>query len=284
MTNGLPLQLGLRFRWTEQFVSQAGSARTMPAAFQSRSILAAAGALVLSAGCSAVDSRSTDRFAATGQLIAMSGAEAGAANACFTCHGLDGRGDGAGSPRLAGMDAGYLERQLQAYADGRRQHQQMGWIAARLAPAERRAVASYYAGLPYPAALGQSRSAESDLYLHGDTSRGIPGCAACHGFRGEGVGPGNPALAGQPPAYLAGQLEQWRMAKRRNDPGEVMLRISRALSPAEALALSRYASALAGGPPSREPPAALQSAHRAATRSDAPGPPLHVPEAARAGR
>ena len=256
----------------------------MPAASHIRSVLVATGALPLLAACGAVDSRSTDRFAATGQLIAMSGAEAGAANACFTCHGLDGLGDGAGSPRLAGMDAGYLERQLHAYADGRRQHQQMGWIAARLAPAERRTVASYYAALPYRTASGQPQSGASGLYVHGDPSRGIPGCAACHGLRGEGVGPANPALAGQPAAYLAAQLEQWRMAKRRNDPGEVMLRISRALDPAEALDLSRYASALAGGPPSREPPAALRSAHRAATRSDAPGPPLHVPEAARAGR
>ena len=76
-------------------------------------------------GCTAVDSKSSDRFTETGELIAMSGGGAGAANACFTCHGLDGRGDGAGSPRLAGLDAGYLERQLIANSDGRRHHKQM---------------------------------------------------------------------------------------------------------------------------------------------------------------
>ncbi len=102
-------------------------------------------------GCSATETRSLDRFAKDGRIIALSGAGAGANNACFTCHGLDGRGDGAGSPRLAGLDAGYLERQLEAYADGRRYHQQMGWIAKQLDARERKAVSFHYAGLAYEA-------------------------------------------------------------------------------------------------------------------------------------
>ena len=57
-------------------------------------------------GCTAADTTSLDRFSATGELVALSGAGAGAANACVTCHGLQGQGDGAGAPRLAGLDAG----------------------------------------------------------------------------------------------------------------------------------------------------------------------------------
>lgn len=252
----------------------------MPMHFRIPASSAAAAALL--AACTAVDTTSADRFSETGKMIAMSGAGAGAANACFTCHGLDGRGDGAGSPRLAGIDAGYLERQLEAYEDGRRYHRQMGWIAGRLSPAERKAVAFYYAALPYSAEPGRPPSTASLLYLRGDPARGIPGCAACHGIRGEGVGPANPPLAGQPVGYLAGQLDQWRKSRRRNDPDDVMLRISQLLSPAEGIELSRYAAALPGGPPHRESAEALRSARRAATRSDALGPPLHVPEQARA--
>ncbi len=105
--------------------------------------LAAGCACLLAPGCTAVDTSSADKFRETGQVIAMSGGGAGAANACFTCHGLDGGGDGAGSPRLAGLDPGYLERQLIAYADGRRHHKQMSHIAGVLADRDRGAVSLY---------------------------------------------------------------------------------------------------------------------------------------------
>jgi len=243
-------------------------------------ILLIASATLLGA-CTSADSTSLDRLSEDGRLISLSGAGAGAANACFTCHGPDGGGNGAGSPRLAGLDAGYLERQLQAYADGRRHHEQMGWIARALNSRERQAVSAYYAGLPFEGgktgATGRLR-----LYHEGDPKRGLVACATCHGDRGDGVGAANPPLAGQPAAYLAEQLRLWRIGKRRNDPGDVMLRISQLLSPSEAAALANYSSALPGGPPSPESPATSPEARRADPRNGASGPPLHVPESARA--
>ena len=231
-------------------------------------------------GCTAVDSKSSDRFTETGELIAMSGGGAGAANACFTCHGLDGRGDGAGSPRLAGLDAGYLERQLIAYADGRRHHKQMAYIAGELSSRDRRAVASYYESLSFSAAPAPA-AGTPHLYTRGDPQRGIAPCASCHGLFGEGIGPANPPLAGQPAAYLAHQIEQWRHSRRRNDPGAVMLRISQLLTPAENLALARHAAALPGRPPSQAPAAASPLARRGDPRSGVSTPLLHVPERAR---
>src|SRR3546814_5826357 len=74
-------------------------------------------------GCDAPSYR--DPFRATGETIAMSGGNGGAAAACFTCHGLEGEGDGEVSPRLAGLDPGYLHRQLDDYANGRREHEAM---------------------------------------------------------------------------------------------------------------------------------------------------------------
>ncbi|HEU4877756.1 MAG TPA: c-type cytochrome, partial [Sphingomicrobium sp.] len=213
---------------------------------------------VLCAGCTAAETTSLDRFASNGRVIAMSGAEAGASNACFTCHGLDGQGDGAGAPRLAGLDAGYLERQLEAYADGRRSHLQMGWIARQLSAGERKAVAFHYAALPVSPNPDRTIT-RLPFYHRGDASRGLPACAACHGRQGQGIGPANPPIAGQPAPYLAGQLERWRKAKRRNDPGDVMLRISQRLTPAEVRALADYAAALPGGPPSPVSPAASRA-------------------------
>ena len=233
------------------------------------------------AACTAAETSSLDRFEATGELIALSGGAAGAANACITCHGIGGGGDGAGAPRLAGLDAGYLERQLIAYADGRRQHRQMAWISERLDTDARRNVSLHYAALPPAATPGQA-SEPPTLWLSGDAGRGLPACAACHGARGEGQGPANPPLAGQPAAYLAGQLAQWRHGRRRSDPGDVMLAISQRLTPAESRALARYAAALPARPPSPEFREASREARRAGPRNGASGPPLHVPESARA--
>ncbi|AQR72830.1 hypothetical protein BXU08_03295 [Sphingomonas sp. LM7] len=232
------------------------------------------------AGCGQTDRSSTDRLAATGELVALSGGDAGAAKACIACHGVDGRGDGAGAPRLAGLDLGYLEAQLQAYADGRREHPEMHWIANRLRPDQRQSVSAYYAALPFtpkPQAMPADGAAAS-LYQQGDPGRGLASCASCHGARGEGLGPANPPLAGQPAAYLAEQLERWRSSKRRTDPENAMLRISRALSRAESSALAGYAAALPGDPPRPGSPAASPPAHRADPRNDASAPRRHGAE------
>ncbi len=250
-----------------------------PAKMNKASHLALAALSVALAGCSPTETTSAQRFVADGRLIALSGGDSGAANACFTCHGLDGRGDGAGAPRLAGLDPGYLDRQLEAYADGRRSHPEMTAIATALSPRHRQLVSFYYSAIPYdpapydPAAPIQASAPAPSLYSKGDPGRGLQPCADCHGIAGEGVGPANPPLGGQPAAYLAEQMRQWRRSKRRNDPGNVMLRISQRLAPQEIASLSFYAAALPGDPPRPESPAASPEARRAGSRNDASAPP-----------
>lgn len=244
----------------------------------SRAPYCAAIALLL-ASCAA-DTTSTERFAATGELIAMSGAGAGAANACFTCHGLDGAGDGSGVPRLAGLDPGYLAAQMEAYADGRRHHTQMSWISRQLGDRERVAVSAYYSGLPF--SLPPPKVAKRNVLFHnGDPARGLPACATCHGESGEGVGSGIPSLAGQPAPYLAEQIELWRKARRRTDAGGEMLRISQLLTPSESRRLALYSSRLTGAPDRPALPAGSHAGRRADPRSGASMLPLHVPESAR---
>ena len=234
---------------------------------------AAALSLALAAGCAETDPSAADRFAASGRLVALSGADAGAANACFTCHGLDGLGNGAGAPRLAGLNIGYFERQMRAFADGRRQHPQMGWIARRLGPTQHLAVAEYYAAMPYRPAGDAMPLPMPALYLRGDPARGLQPCAACHGLAGQGIGPANPAIGGQPAGYLAHQLHQWRQAKRRTDPGNVMLRISRLLTEREIAALADYAARLPGAVSNPESPEASREGRRGDPRNDASAPP-----------
>ncbi|WP_369058264.1 c-type cytochrome [Caulobacter sp. 73W] len=190
-----------------------------------------------------------DAFRRTGELIALSGGDGGARKACFTCHGLEGQGDGQASPRLANLDAAWMQRQLDDYASGRRPDPVMGPIAKHLTAEDRRAVSAWYAALPLPpVSTARSSPVGARLYHQGDAKRGLQPCAACHGDAGEGRGPANPPLAGQPPAYIAEQLNRWAKARRRNDPRDVMLHISRALTPAETDAVSAYATAPSARP------------------------------------
>jgi cytochrome c553 len=196
-------------------------------------------------------------FQATGQVIALSGGTAGATKACILCHGLKGQGDGHESPRLAGLDEGYLLRQLIDYVNGKRHNKVMADIARQLTADERAKVARYYEGLPQPTPAQCTTPVEEGegLYQQGDARRGIAACAACHGSLGEGVGSANPPLAHQPAAYISTQLKRWQRGERQGDAGGVMLSIARALSASEISAVAAYASCLPGSDPLATPAA-----------------------------
>lgn len=200
-------------------------------------------ALIVLGGCGS--GGGNPAFRATGEVIALGGGDGGAAYACATCHGLNGEGDGRLTPRLAGLDAGYLRRQFDDYANGRREHADMRAIVRRLSGEDRAKVSAYYAALP---ATGSALPRTSALYA--------AKCAQCHGAWAEGMAPGNPPLAGQPPAYVAAQIEAWRSGKRR-DPMGVMLAVSRALTPEEVRLLADHGAA--PPPPAHPRPAPAAS-------------------------
>lgn len=168
----------------------------------------------------------------------------GGVTACASCHGKDGGGQ-ASFPRLAGMNAAYLLKQLQDFAAGRRANAVMQPIAQALSPADRAAIARYYAALPVPAVapaatLADARDPGARLATRGRWSDGIPACVQCHGPGGVGVGEHFPAIAGQPAAYLAAQLQAWRTGTRKNDPLELMRHLSRRLTEDEINAVSAW--------------------------------------------
>ncbi len=76
-------------------------------------------------------------------------AAAGKAKAqmCSVCHGLDGIGRNPDVPNLAGESTIYVSKQLKAYRDGERQHEQMSIIAQSLTDEDIANLAAWYAGL-----------------------------------------------------------------------------------------------------------------------------------------
>ena len=217
----------------------------------------------------------TTGFAETGELVALSGGDAGARGACHTCHGLQGEGDGNLTPRIAGLDSGYFARQLIFFADGQRRDVHMSWIARQLTAEQRIRVAEYYARLeaPVPEARLSVRldcePAAATLYLRGDPERGIEPCATCHGEDGRGAGRGNPTLVGQPALYLAQQLRAWRSGERYGDPKNVMLIPARALAEHEINPLAEYIARIGDGSGRPGFPAECPAPRRPGPRSGA---------------
>lgn len=180
----------------------------------------------------------------SGEAIAFGAGPGGARDACFTCHGLNGEGDGT-TPGLAGLSSGYMLKQLKDYAGHWRDEKTMTPIAARLSDADRIAVSDYYAGLPMP----QPDAASTDLtglalFTTGDAARNLEPCAVCHTPDGKKFGEATPILAGQTAPYIRDQLIAWKESRRRNDARDVMGAIARKLTFGEIDSLARYAGAL----------------------------------------
>lgn len=225
-----------------------------------RSAVVLAAALAATA-CTDRMAPSDDRWGRSGALIAQSGGEGGARYACVTCHGARGEGNGYDAPRLAGLPAGYLQKQMEDFAHGLRPHAVMRDVAGFLDSHERVAVSRYYAALPQRAMPPGTRAvappATAALYEKA--------CAACHGPDGRGT-PDGPPLHAQPAFYLQQQLQDWQAAARRNDGQQVMLEVARRLHGEELRHLSLFLSAIpldapAPAPvPTPSPPPPLASA------------------------
>jgi cytochrome c553 len=190
---------------------------------------------------------------ARGHLIAVGGGPGGAGVACFSCHGLQGQGDAGGAfPRLAGLDAHYLAKQMEDYASGTRSNAVMTPISQALSQADRLSVALYYAGLSASAPTAQPAAADprlvqwgATLYAQGSAERGIQACANCHGPGGRGLNRIYPAIAGQPTSYIEAQLLLWSGGTRRNDILDVMGALVRRMTDDDIRAVSTYVGGLA---------------------------------------
>lgn len=179
--------------------------------------------------------------------IALHGNARGAP-ACVTCHGAQGEGMPAnGFPRLAGLNAGYLQTQLDAFANGQRANAMMTPIAQTLSADERVELARYYgtlSGAVATAPVPQSDSVGARLALQGRWSQRLPACVQCHGVSGAGVGNVFPALAGQSALYIENQLRGWQQGARPPGPLGLMKAIASKLSAADIHSVAAYFAAL----------------------------------------
>ena len=191
-------------------------------------------------------------FTPSGRSIAEEGMVNHGTPACASCHGFQGQGvQSQNAPRLSGLNANYLVRQLQAFKKGAktgRDSQRMSWVARSLTDDQMQVVADYYAGLPPVGA--KSEGVKGDVALgatlahQGNWGEKVPPCASCHGGDGLGVNDLSPPIAGQRADYIVRELNRFRANERRDDPLGLMRGISSRLTPREMQAVAAYYATL----------------------------------------
>lgn len=136
---------------------------------------------------------------------------------CTTCHGVEGIGNIAiEAPRLAGMEAWYLKRQLENFRAGiRGTHEDdvqgiaMRPMAAKLSDESIANIVDW---------IGDWEYVPAETTIEGNVRQGrtaFQACAACHGANAQGnEALGAPALAGQNDWYLLTQLRNFRAGFR----------------------------------------------------------------------
>jgi cytochrome c553 len=164
---------------------------------------------------------------------------------CSACHAIapDRPAAARAFPDLNGQPVRYLERQLEAFRTGDRQHRQMELTAHALG-AGHGAMARMYADAPRPDFTRDAQGATPELVMQGDWERGLPPCASCHSLDpDQDRARTSPRLHGQPETYLADQLHAYADGSRTSDPMGRMRAFAGRLGAEEIADLAAYYAA-----------------------------------------
>ncbi|MEY6431782.1 c-type cytochrome [Thioalkalicoccus limnaeus] len=165
---------------------------------------------------------------------------------CVACHGLDGNPPATAFPRLGGLQAEYIEKQLLEYARGERQNPSMQPFAEGLSRIEMRALAAHYSTQrPGPGVVTNPQLVERgrQVYHEGNRETGLPACAGCHRPDGTGT-PRSVFLAGQNAPYVFDQMRLFANEERTNDRGRLMRTVAARMTEEEMRAVAEYIASM----------------------------------------
>ncbi len=167
--------------------------------------------------------------------------------ACETCHGQAGNAPIPGmiAPKLAGLDAAYIIKELNDFKYGRRIFDAMNGLAKGLSEADIRADAEYFAAqirTPSEVTDKQLVPRGEAIIQHGILDQAVPACVNCHNDGVTGTFR-YPRLAGQESDYVLNQLMHFKSGERHNDFG-FMSRVAMRLTDGEMKAVAAYISGL----------------------------------------
>jgi cytochrome c553 len=165
---------------------------------------------------------------------------------CAACHGPGGNSVIPDNPKLAGLDADYVMRQLSDFKSGKRKNPVMGQIVATLDSDSLRLVAEYYSEQKREAASVTDAALAAkgqQIFADGVVTTAVPDCGSCHGADGSGDAK-YPRLAGQHASYLEKQMLAFKSGERNNDAKGVMAAVAQRMNEAEIRAVAQYLAGL----------------------------------------
>lgn len=185
---------------------------------------------------------------------------------CSGCHGIDGNAQLPYIPKLAGLDAAYMEKKLTAFKEpvspavdelllpvsklfedkkdpgnvSREERINMEGVAHAAKPETIDEAVRWYAKQPpAPGRSGNQALIEKggQLFMNGMPAQKVLPCKSCHGTDAKGKGMA-PRLAGQNAEYVEIQLAKFRKGDRRHAPEMTM--VTRDLDAEQSRAAAAY--------------------------------------------
>lgn len=146
------------------------------------------------------------------------------AHRCLGCHGNDGNSGHPAMPSLAGQNAAYLIKAMQAYRDKKRQNQMMVNVAQRLSDESIRRNAIYFATRTPVAVSNKKMTGRTPFAPLEDGEKLAASCNGCHGDKGNNKTAGTPRLAGLSENYLQTAISDYRDGKRKHGMMQMLTR------------------------------------------------------------
>jgi len=166
---------------------------------------------------------------------------------CASCHNPDGNSVIPDNPRLAGLDAAYLARQLADFKSGKRPSPVMAGIISLLNESEYKPLAAFFSEQK-PAASAAAADAAlaaqgKEIFDEGIIGSAVPACSGCHNEDGSGNDK-YPRVTGQHSAYVVQQLLNFKSGVRANDSKGVMQAVAKRMNEKEIQAVAAYVATL----------------------------------------
>ena len=166
---------------------------------------------------------------------------------CAGCHSVDGNSVAAVNPKLAGLNAEYINKQLTEFKSGARKNAIMSGMVASLTPQDMLNLSAYFSAQQpkLGTSMDQALALQGQkIFRGGVMGAGVPACASCHGPQGKGIPAQFPRLAGQHGDYIYTQLNAFRVDARANDAAKMMRNIAVKMSDADMKAVAAYIQGL----------------------------------------
>ncbi len=109
---------------------------------------------------------------------------------CTGCHNEDGNSVTPEFPKLAGLDAVYIAKQIKDFKNDKRVSEIMGPMANQIPDKDIGLLASYFSKQKRSVGIvtDQQLAAQGQqIYDDGIVSSAVPACSGCHGEKGEGT-------------------------------------------------------------------------------------------------